>query len=220
MSGTTPRLGLKTWDTSDPFLRQDFNDNSGRMDAFPGTFMCTSGSRPTWGAAQSGMRIYETDTRSEKVWTGTAWRETLPMPPLWSGYVAPSVSMGHDTHVYYKLATFTVNRPGTLRVDLTVTIQIQSLYTMNVHFRPQVDGNDCSVGAGSASFMRAEQVHTSGSGWSRQWTVPVQGLRNVGVGSHNFGLHLFTTPTSVTKAGSLRLESARGVAQLVNTSDT
>ncbi|MET7363264.1 hypothetical protein ABZS76_33170 [Streptomyces sp. NPDC005562] len=220
MSGTTPRLGLKTWDQSDPFLRQDFNDNHTRLDGYPGPFMCTSASRPAWGAKQTGMRIYETDTRREMVWSGTAWREVLFAPPIWQGYVAPSVAMGHDTHVYYKLATFTVNRPGALYVNLSVIIQCQSLYTMNIGFRPQVDGADCSVGAGSSGFMRVPQIHTSGTGWSRQWTVPVQGLRTVGVGSHNFGLHLFTTPTSVTKAGSLRLESARGVALLVNSTDT
>ncbi|MDQ1041391.1 hypothetical protein QFZ75_007893 [Streptomyces sp. V3I8] len=220
MSGTTPRLGLKTFDQSDPFLRGDFNDNSSRMDAYPGAFICTSASRPAWGPAQSGMRIYETDTRREMVWTGTAWREPLPAPPLWPGYVQPEISMGHDTHVYYKLATFNVNRPGALYVDMSVTFQVQSLYTMNAHMRPQVDGNDCSLGSGTASFMRVPQTNTSGTGWSRQWTVPVQGLRAVGVGSHNFGLHFFTTPTSVTKQGSLRLVSARGVAQLVNSSDT
>lgn len=220
MSGTTPRLGLKTHDQSDPFLRQDFNDNSARLDAYPGDFICTSASRPAWGPNQSGMRIYETDTRRELVWTGTAWREPLSAPAAWQGYVAPDVAMGHNTHVYYNLATFNVNRPGTLLVTLTVEIQVQSLYTMNAHFRPQVDGNDAPVGSGTPSYIRVEQVHTSGSGWSRHYMVPALGIRNVGVGSHKFGLHMFTTPTSVTKAGSMRLVQARGTAILVNSTDT
>lgn len=219
MSGTTPRLGLKTHDQSDPFLRQDFNDNSARLDGYPGEFICTSASRPAWGANQSGMRIYETDTRRDLVWTGTAWREVLTAPVAWIGYVEPAVTLGHTTHVYYKLATFQVNRPGQLLVNLTAQIQVQSLYTMNITLRPQVDGNDCAIGGGG-SFMRVEQVHTSGSGWLRQWTVPIVGLRAVGVGSHNFGVHVYTTNTSVTKAGSMRLQNARGSGVLVNSLDT
>ncbi|MFE0490222.1 hypothetical protein [Streptomyces griseoaurantiacus] len=220
MSDTTPRLGLKTWDQSDPFLRQDFNDNNARLDAYPGVYICTSASRPTWGAAQKGLRIFETDTRRELMWSGTAWREPLLTPTAWTGYVAPEVAIGHDAHLYYKLGTFTVNRPGNLRLDISAIFQVQSIYTMNVHMRPQVDGNDCDLGSGSATFMRVPQIQTSGGGWSRQWTVPCQGMRSVGVGSHSFGLHVYTTDGSVTKAGSMRFQSARGFAMLVNTSDT
>lgn len=220
MSGTTPRLGLKTHDQSDPFLRQDFNDNSARLDAYPGAFICTSASRPAWGSNQAGMRIYETDTRRELVWTGTAWREVLNASALWTGYVTPQVSLGHNTHVYYKLATFTVNRPGALSVNLTTEFMCQSIYTMNVFFVPQVDGNDCPVGSGPGSYMRVSQVQTSGGGWARHWTVPSIGLRSVGVGQHSFGIHMYTTPTSVTKAGSMRLINTRGTATLVNSTDT
>lgn len=219
MSGTTPRLGLKTWDQSDPFLRQDFNDNSARLDSSPGAFLCTSGSRPAWGANQSGMRIYETDTRREVVWTGTAWREPLSAPAAWTGWARPDVALGHNTHVYYKLATFNVNRPGALLVDLAVEVAIQSLYTMNMNFRVQVDGNDAQIGS-SASYLRVEQVHTSGSGWQRSYMVPAMGLRPVGVGSHNFGIHMYTVPGATTTAGSARLVTVRGSAILVNSTDT
>lgn len=219
MSGTTPRLGLKTWDQSDPFLRQDFNDNSGRLDAYPGPYICTSGSRPAWGGAQSGMRIYETDTRRELVWTGTAWREVLHAAPLWPGYVQPNVAMGKDTHVYYKMATFQVNRPGSLLIHLEAEVQCQSLYTANFAARPQVDGGDCHIGS-TASFMRVQQTHTSGAGWSRHYMMGASGLRAVGVGSHNFGIHFYTSPTSTTSTVSVRLQSVRGWAMLVNSSDT
>ncbi|MFJ4902870.1 hypothetical protein [Streptomyces sp. NPDC088727] len=219
MSGTTPRLGLKTHDESDPFLRQDFNDNSARLDASPGSFLCTSASRPAWGANQSGMRVYETDTRREVVWTGTAWREVLTAPPVWTGWLRPDVALGHNTHVYYKLATFNVTRPGALLVDMAVEVAIQSLYTMNLNFRVQVDGNDAQIGS-SASYLRVEQVHTSGSGWQRSYMVPALGLRSVGVGTHNFGIHMYTIPEATTKAGSCRLVTARGSALLVNSTDT
>lgn len=219
MSGTTPRLGLKTWDQSDPFLRQDFNDNNGRLDAYPGTYICTSASRPAWGGAQTGLRIYETDTRRYLVWTGTAWRALLDAPPVWTGYVQPNAAMGKDTHVYYKMATFNVNRPGALLVHLEVEFQCQSIYTANVAARPQVDGSDSQIGS-SASYMRVQQTHTSGSGWSRHYMMGAVGLRTVGVGSHNFGIHFYTSPTSTTSSVSVSLQSVRGYAMLVNSQDT
>jgi hypothetical protein len=219
MSGTTPRLGLKTWDQSDPFLRQDFNDNNGRLDGYPGAYICTSGSRPAWGAAQSGMRIFETDTRRELVWTGTAWREVLNAVPIWTGYVAPQVSMGKDTHVYYKMATFQVNRPGALLVHLEAEVQCQSLYTANFAARAQVDGGDAMIGS-TSSFMRVQQTNTSGGGWGRNFMMGALGLRAVGVGSHNFGIHFYTTPTATTSAVSVQLVSVRGYALLVNSQDT
>lgn len=219
MSGTTPRLGLKTWDQSDPFLRQDFNDNNARLDAYPGDYVCTSQSRPAWGAAQSGMRIYETDTRRELVWTGTAWREVLSAPPVFSGSIRPNATLGLDTHVYYKMVTFNLTRPGTLLVNMVVEISVQSLYTMNANFKAQIDGSDALMGD-SGSYIRVTQIQTSGGGWQRNIMVPVQGIRAVSAGSHNFGLHMYTTPLSTTKTGSMRLVSARGHALLVNSTDT
>lgn len=219
MSGTTPRLGLKTWDQSDPFLRQDFNDNNARLDSYPGPYVCTSQSRPAWGAAQSGMRIYETDTRREVVWTGTAWRDVLFTPPVFSGYARPNVTLGNDAHTYYKLSTFNLTRPGTLLINLAVEVAVQSLYTMNVYFRTQIDGADALLGD-SGSYIRVEQVHTSGSGWQRSWMVPVMGMRSVSAGSHNFGIHMWTTSGLTTKKGSVRLVTARGTALLVNSTDT
>jgi hypothetical protein len=219
MSGTTPRLGLKTFDQSDPFLRGDFNDNSARLDAYPGAFICTSQSRPAWGPAQSGMRIYETDTRRELEWRGTQWREVLTAPPVFSGYARPNITLGLDSHVYYKLGTFSLNRPGSLLVNLAVEVAVQSLYTMNIYFRTQIDGADALLGDGG-SYIRVEQVHTSGSGWQRTYMVPVMGMRSVSAGSHNFGIHMWTQLGSTTKTGSARLVTARGTAQLVNSTDT
>lgn len=219
MSGTTPRLGLKTFDQSDPFLRQDFNDNNARLDGYPGPYICTSQSRPAWGPAQSGMRIYETDTRRELVWTGTAWREVLMVPPVYTGWARPNITLGLEGHAYYKLATFNLTRPGTLLVQLAVETAVQSLYTVNVNMRVQIDGADAMLGQ-SGSYTRLHQTHTSGAGWQRSFMVPVQGIRSVSAGSHNFGIHFYTTSGSTTKTGSARLVTARGWAMLVNSTDT
>ncbi|MGA5598401.1 hypothetical protein ACPCSE_29625 [Streptomyces cellulosae] len=219
MSGTTPRLGLKTYDESDPFLRQDFNDNSARLDAYPGAFICTSTSRPAWGAAQTGMRIYETDTRRELVWTGTGWRELLDAPAVWSGAMRPNASVGRDAHLYYKLSTFNVRRPGALLVLLFAEVAIRSIYVMNVNVRAQLDGSDVGLGD-SAPYERHELVHSSGNGYGRYFMVPAMGIRTVNPGSHNIGVHFYTTPDGASTNGSATLVSARAVALMVNSTDT
>ncbi|MFF7198171.1 hypothetical protein ACFZAM_31245 [Streptomyces sp. NPDC008079] len=219
MSGSTPRLGLKTFDPSDPFLRADFNDIFTKIDASPGNFICTSATRPAWGAAQAGMRVYEADTRREIVWTGTAWREVLPVPPVWTGWLRPNISMSAGTHVYYKLATFNVNRPGALLVLINSEHSILSTQTMNVNTKAQVDGTDAQVND-QGSYTRETQINASGTALSRNFMVPTIGLRAVGVGSHNFGVHVECSTQVVTTGGSVKLVALQGVAILVNSSDT
>lgn len=219
MSGATPRLGLKTFDSSDPFLRQDFNDNNGKLDQYPGAFLCTSNSRPAWGPAQAGMRIFETDTRREMMWSGTSWREVLSTAPVWPGFVRPEASIGNDTHLYYRMSSFTVNRPGTLAIVLEVEWSCQSIYVMNVHLTPQVDGSDVMVGS-TRSFMRCEKVHFSGGGYQRSYMMGALGLQPVGPGSHNVGVHFNTRPESSSDDGIVRFVSARSLAILTNSEDT
>ena len=68
MPTPSPRLGLAVPTTSDPFSTEDLADNWDLLDAFPGTYICTSATHPVWGAAQQGMRILETDTGLEWRW--------------------------------------------------------------------------------------------------------------------------------------------------------
>ena len=63
MASLTARLGLKRPATTDPYVTQDQYDQYTLLDGFPGMFICTSTTRPTtWGAAHTGMLIYETDS--------------------------------------------------------------------------------------------------------------------------------------------------------------
>lgn len=218
MSGTTTRLGLKTFDPSDPFLRADFNDIHTKLDGFPGEFLCTSATRPTWGTAQAGMRIFETDTRREVVWSGTTWREPLLTPPVWTGWLRPNVTMAANTNVFYTLATFTVNRPGTLLVFLNSEHRAQTTVTANVMTKVQIDGTDAAIDQGS--YTRFPQSDPTGIGWSRNNMIPTIGLRAVNTGSHNFGLHVNSSDTSGTTGAQTILVAMHGVAFLVNSSDT
>lgn len=70
----SPRLGLALPDLTDRFSTADLRSNWQKVDAAPGTFICTSTTRPTgWGANQAGRRIIETNTKLEWMWTGTGW---------------------------------------------------------------------------------------------------------------------------------------------------
>jgi hypothetical protein len=78
MPTPTTHLSLLKPSTTDTFVTQDLADNLGKIDAAPGTFICTSSTRPTWSTNQTGMKIFETDTGLEWWWSGTAWRRVGP----------------------------------------------------------------------------------------------------------------------------------------------
>lgn len=74
MPTPSPKLGLALPAQTDPFSTADIRTNWEKLDAAPGTHICTSTTRPVWGASQSGRRIFETNTNLEWLWTGSAWR--------------------------------------------------------------------------------------------------------------------------------------------------
>lgn len=74
MSDTSAKYGLMLPTQVDPFSTADVRGNFEKIDAAPGTHICTSTTRPTWSSAQAGRRIYETNTGLEWVWGGTAWK--------------------------------------------------------------------------------------------------------------------------------------------------
>lgn len=67
----TPRLGLLKPAPTDNVSVAQLNQNADTIDASPGTFICTSTTRPA--APFSGQFIYETDTKKKLVYDGTAW---------------------------------------------------------------------------------------------------------------------------------------------------
>ena len=71
MTTLTSRLGLIKPSTADPFSTADIAANWQKIDDNPGTFLCTSSTRPSWGTAQKGREIFETDTMLKWIWTGS-----------------------------------------------------------------------------------------------------------------------------------------------------
>jgi len=89
LSSLTTRLGIKRPQIGDSFLTQDTFDNYTLLDTYPGSFPCTSGTRPgTWGAGQNGMFISETDTGLLWRWDGTKFTRYNPKGVLNYGEIA------------------------------------------------------------------------------------------------------------------------------------
>lgn len=79
MSTLTSRLRLFKHTVADRFKTSDYAANWDSLDASPGTFICTSTTRPSdWAAAQTGRPIYETDTDLTYTWNGTGWARRGP----------------------------------------------------------------------------------------------------------------------------------------------
>jgi hypothetical protein len=79
MSTKSQHLNLNVPTGADAFRTEDLADNWGKLDQYPGTFICTSLTRPTWGSAQAGMRIWETDTNLEWRFNGSQFVRIYPV---------------------------------------------------------------------------------------------------------------------------------------------
>lgn len=71
MSTFTSRLVLEKPANSDLYDISVFNDNADKIDRVGGTTICTSGTRPN--SPFLWMTAYETDTKNEIIWNGSAW---------------------------------------------------------------------------------------------------------------------------------------------------
>lgn len=83
MPTSSARLGIAKPTTADDFDTAELAANWQLVDDHPGIFICTSGTRPSWGANQDGMQIYETDTDLYWRWDGAAFARTAA-----KGYLA------------------------------------------------------------------------------------------------------------------------------------
>lgn len=84
---------------ADVFRIQDYTDNWQLLDDFPGIFVCTSSTRPTWDVNQEGMSIYETDKDLFWTWTGSAWARYLSKGHLGGGEVTADAVTASTTYV-------------------------------------------------------------------------------------------------------------------------
>ncbi|GAA1978609.1 hypothetical protein [Kitasatospora viridis] len=217
MSASTPRTGLKTWDGSDPFLRSDFNDNFRKIDSYPGAYICTSSTRPSWGAAQAGMKIIESDTRRELIWNGSSWREPLTAPPLFIGWLRPWTTFVGGAGGSFVVGSIQINRPGTLFIIVTTEVACYSDMAMTYEVAPQVNGNDCIVGGGT-NWQVMPNTSPWGAGYYRSEISAAIGAANVVPGTATYGLRVHAG--NLTPIGQIMLPTVRAACILTNYTDS
>lgn len=121
MTTLSTRLGLKRHTTADAFSIADYADNWNKLDQYPGEFICTSTTRPTWASAQAGQRIYETNTKLVWRWDGAAWERLEPKGLL--GHTAVTAPVNTALTAYQVAATVNVVvPPGNRRLAITVNV--------------------------------------------------------------------------------------------------
>lgn len=219
MSTTSQHMGIKIPDGSDPFVRTDFVTNYNTLDKYPGNFICTSTTRPTWGPGQTGMCITETDTRRTMLWTGTTWREMLYGPAVWWGSTRPQVLLGYGTMATYVVGTFTVNRPGSLFGITTTEHALPCRGRIGATTRLMLDGADANFDGPNQNgeYVETNFPDTSTFGTNRWYqTVTSIGVRNISAGTHSIGIRV-TTSSSGT--GQIKVTSVRAMAMFVNGTD-
>lgn len=139
-------LGLKLNQLSDPFELSDFVGNWGILDASPGTFICTSVSRPSWGTAQKGRLIFMTDLKQTSYWTGTAWADLRDSVPTFAGGTYLSVTCNPGSSGTFNILTFTTPRPCSMAIFAAATYNYPNNKTQDIYQTVMFDGTQQFLG--------------------------------------------------------------------------
>lgn len=139
-------LGLKLNQLSDPFELSDFVANWGILDASPGTFICTSVSRPSWGTAQAGRLIFMTDLKQLSYWTGTGWTDLRDSVPTYAGGTYLSVKCNPGSSGVFNILTFTTPRPSAMAIFASATYNYPNNKSQDVYQSVVFDGTQQFLG--------------------------------------------------------------------------
>lgn len=141
---TTPTLGLRTNIGTDPFLRDDFVFNWGRLDDAPGVTHGSAADRSalTWGTDQAGRLFLQEETRQLFQWTGSAWVDVL-QPGESFGATIASPALGTPAagaSGTYSFPAVTLLRPGRIVGTMSLVWQCPQNQMFYSEFLPYVDG--------------------------------------------------------------------------------
>src|ERR1044071_1268048 len=143
--------------------------------------VCTSGTRP--GSQQTGMRIWETDTKREILWDGSSW-VTLINKILF-------VAKGSDEGV----ASSTTLQPDN---DLFLPVEINSTYIMN-----------CTINAINTTDGVGIRINfTTPAGTTIGWTPQAGHTNQTSSTAHLISVNYFTGTGAADAACTYGLSSA------------
>lgn len=113
MVAHTSRTGLTRPTNLDQHLTDHYVEDNDILDDIPGPYICTSVTRPsTWGVAQAGRPMYETDTKLLWHWSGSAWQRVYPKGLLGEGSRTTNLSTTSTTPVSVVSVTVTIPAGG------------------------------------------------------------------------------------------------------------
>lgn len=112
MSTTSTFLQLTVPQTSDNFSTAAIAANWNAIDAAPGSFVCTSSTRPTWASGQAGRLIYETDTNLSWEWNGTSFARIYPKGLLGSTTATSGSTISTTSQTTILTGTYTTLAGG------------------------------------------------------------------------------------------------------------
>ena len=97
MASVSARMSLVKPSKTDQFSTADIAANWQKIDDSPGTYVCTSTSRPLWNTNQRGRMIWETDTKLLWAWSGSAWDRVYPTGMLRNSSNSPAYKVFSST---------------------------------------------------------------------------------------------------------------------------
>lgn len=185
MSTLSPRLSLKRPDDTDPFLTQDFVDNYNKLDQAPGVHICTSTTRPSWGAAQAGRTVFLTDWKCFQWWDGSAYQAERAATGLYSGGAVFDATLSKNTVTVYNLINFTTPRSCSVAVMMNMTLSCDSRFSQVIYGRIVFDGGDTLLGNYSDALRFTGNSNDTSVDAAHTFTM--LGLVNVSAGAHTLG---------------------------------
>lgn len=196
-------MGLKLNDQSDPFALADFNANWSLLDASPGTFICTSTSRPNWGAAQTGRMIFMRDLKQHSFWDGTNWNDLRNAVPVFSGGTYLNTTINPGASPTFNVLTFTTPRPSALAIIATGTYTYPNNKSQDAQQAINFDGVKQMMGGYQEQIRFAGDSGDNGANSGANATSMAV-IPSVATGQHKIGIQVAVQnahKTAVTVVG-------------------
>lgn len=205
-------LGLKLNDQTDPFLLSDFTANYNILDASPGTFICTSTTRPNWGAAQNGRLIFMTDLKQLSYWNNVSgWTDLRDAAPMFAGGYYLNVAANRGSTATFSLLTFTTPRPSSLAIWAEGTYTCDTDDWQEAAQAITFDGTPSLMGSFQEGVRFAGDPYGSGAQRATSATSMTM-IPSVSAGQHVIGLRVqvngnYWEPITVTGVKIMALMS-------------
>jgi hypothetical protein len=202
-------LGLKLNDETDPFQLSDFTANYQILDASPGVFICTSTTRPNWGANQNGRLIFMSDLKQLSYWNNTSgWTDLRDSAPVFAGGYFIDADLNPGSTASFGLLTFTTPRPSALAIWATATYTTQSDAWQVVSQSITFDGTPSIMG-GFQEQMRAAGDPYNDGGTVSASAMSMTVIPAVTAGQHQIGIR---TQLSHTYFSTVTLQGVKVIA--------